>query len=644
MADQTITVELLLQIKDEISKQLGQTNTALNQTKAAGQKAAAGIVGVSKSLKQAIAPIKAFNNIFKMVAGAGGTLYAFKRIAAAIGDMETAFAKANPESQKMAGSMTQFKMAIDESKGAWGALVAEAVSPARAVIIKSIQDMNDKLKESEDSVSSVGDVLGQVGVYTVKVFQALGRLIYDNFNLMRVTVKAIWKLIVAVGEFLWLPLKKGFLMIIQPIKAAFLGMVNWILQATTDMVNWIGKKLSDISGGRLGKDLLSFSAGQITMENLNPDTVKLKTWDTLMGEIGSTFSEVGDELKNVLDAYVDIFTRDPGTAKLYDVKPTEEAIKAAADQAKLDDAYAISLLEIQIATDAWTQKWQEQAQKDWEEKQKVLEQTQKDIHDMAVADKRARLVAAQSFTQDPLASIGTILQDAMEGAVEMSANGGGLTGMLINFFDLAAGGISTLMSSLAEFLPIILLVIAIMEILKGVFEIIQPVLDSIMKPILDVLKLIGNALGTLLLPVLTALEPIFYAVGFLLTNLILPAFQVLLPVFKLVGVIIFGVATAIIFVLNLIIDVINFFIPGSRWDIPKLAMPNPPQFHQGGTADDDMLAILKKGEVVLNPYKSKAYVAGGGGGGVTINAPNARYLDKGTAAELVRLGLAGMRA
>ena len=57
-----------------------------------------------------------------------------------------------------------------------------------------------------------------------------------------------------------------------------------------------------------------------------------------------------------------------------------------------------------------------------------------------------------------------------------------------------------------------------------------------------------------------------------------------------------------------------------------------------------MLAILKKGEVVLNPYKSAAYVAGGGGGGVTINAPNARYLDKGTAAELVRLGLAGMRA
>jgi hypothetical protein len=640
MADQTITVELLLQIKDEISKQLGQTNTALNQTKAAGQKAAAGIVGVSKSLKQAIAPIKAFNNIFKMVAGAGGTLYAFKRIAAAIGDMETAFAKANPESQKMAGSMTQFKMAIDESKGAWGALVAEAVSPARAVIIKSIQDMNDKLKESEDSVSSVGDVLGQVGVYTVKVFQALGRLIYDNFNLMRVTVKAIWELIVAVGEFLWLPLKKGFLMIIQPIKAAFLGMVNWILQATTDMVNWIGKKLSDISGGRLGKDLLAFSAGQITMENLNPDTVKLKTWDTLMGEIGSTFSEVGDELKNVLDAYVDIFTRDPGTAKLYDVKPTEDALK----QAALDDAYAISLLENQIATDAWTQKWRLLAKKDWEEKQKVLEQTQKDIHDMAVADKRARLVAAQSFTQDPLASIGTILQDAMEGAADMSANGGGLTGMLINFFDLAAGGLTTLMSSLAEFLPIILLVAAIMEVVKGVFEILQPVVDNMLKPLIDGLQAIGNALGTLLLPVFLALQPLFELMGFLLINVVVPALIFFLPVFKLVGFVIFAVVSGIIGFVNMILTVLNLLIPGKKWDVPLMAMPTPPQFHQGGTADDDMLAILKKGEVVLNPYKSKSYVAGGGGGGVTINAPNARYLDKGTAAELVRLGLAGMRA
>jgi hypothetical protein len=102
---------------------------------------------------------------------------------------------------------------------------------------------------------------------------------------------------------------------------------------------------------------------------------------------------------------------------------------------------------------------------------------------------------------------------------------------------------------------------------------------------------------------------------------------------------------AIVYVINSIIDSINWAFGWAGAKLARLAIPTMPTFHQGGTAQEDTIALLKKGEVVLNPYKSKAYIAGGGvGGGITINAPNARYLDANMAAELVRMGLVAMRA
>lgn len=653
MPTQQETYQLILQLKDEMTVALKAVNANLVNTRENGNKTAEGIKGIAKNMKAAVAPIKAFNSVLKTVFAAGGIMYGIRMASRFIGEMETAFAKAHPESQKMAGSMTQFKMAIDESKATFGMLVNEIVSPARAVIIATIQDATTAMNEFDSSANTVGETLGQVGVYTVKVFQTVGRLIYDNFNLMKIALQAIWELIKNVGEFLWLPLKKGFLLIIQPIKQAFLDMINWVIRTMTTAVNWIGEKLQAVTGGLVGKKLTGWAPEQIKMEDLDPGSVQLKTWKQMMDEAKGTFGEVGEEFQKILQAYVDIWVRKPGEAMLY---PTSKPLTAD-ELAKLIEQRKAEARQMTNEGEAERNAYWNEVIKGLADSKAFLEALDKAAQEelrLAREERRERLLQAQGAVADPLAAIGDVLNKAMESAATNPANAGNILGMISEFFTLTEDGLVGLLSSLAEFMPLILLVMAIMEVVKGVAEILGPVIMNILQPFIDFLQGIGNVIGTLLLPVLQAFEPLLTVFGTLLNGL-LPIFTVLVPVFKAIGFVIgvvlipvMGLIRGVIMFINGAIAAINWLIPGTRWDIPTVpvpAMPALPTFHEGGKAEDDMLAVLKKGEVVLNPYKSRSYIAGGGGGGgVTINAPNARYLDKGTAAELVRLGLAGMRA
>ncbi len=80
-----------------------------------------------------------------------------------------------------------------------------------------------------------------------------------------------------------------------------------------------------------------------------------------------------------------------------------------------------------------------------------------------------------------------------------------------------------------------------------------------------------------------------------------------------------------------------------------IANPAAPQhFASGGVVSRPTLALLgesgPEAVVPLNPYSGRSSRSMSGVGGITIVAPNARYLDGRTAGQLVRLGLAAMRA
>lgn len=272
-------------------------------------------------------------------AALGGLTMAFRRLYNEVAQCEKAFVDLHPETQKAAGSMMQFQKAINESKATFGSLINDIVSPSRSLLIATIQDATKRMTEFGEETETVGEKLGRVGIYTVKVFQTVGRLIYDNFNLFGLTMEALWTLVKAVGETIWLPLKKGFLLIIQPIKQAFIDMVNWVLAQVTTMVNWIGAALEKISGGKIGGALSAFNAGQLTVGNLDPGSVKIvQGWKEIWNTVGGKFDNIVGSLDDIADAYIDIWTRKPSDAKLYELtqpgKAAAIAVSAVANAAQ----------------------------------------------------------------------------------------------------------------------------------------------------------------------------------------------------------------------------------------------------------------------------------------------------------------------
>lgn len=656
------TYELLLTLKDQLSASLKQVNANLGKTAAAGKQASGGISSLRTSVQQTLKPMRDFQMIFRQIIGLGGLAFVVRRIATEVSDMEKAFLKLNPEMRKVSGSAFQFGAAMEESKAEFGALVAQILGPARGEIIAAIQEWSTELKKGGDEASDVGDVLGQVVRYGVKVFATLGRVIYDNFNLMVLAVKTMFAVIQSIGEFIWLPIKKGFLLIISPIRDQFAALINWLLGSVETALRWIGGALQKITFGKVGGGLAGVEIGRVSAEGLKPENVQLKTWAKLMDELKTTFSGVGEELQKVLNAYVDIWQREPAEARTYAVPPTE-AEKAAADELKKwQEAYLKDLLDRVTLLKDLNQRAastaaasQARYEKDVAERKRLDEERNKLLREM----KKGQLDQAMGFFQDPLGGIGDVMQTALVNtatgnAVQAGASVGmgGLESMITEFFMQMGMGMEGLLGAVVAMGPVILLLLALKEIMTGITEILGPQFEAMLKPVVELLRGLGNAIGTLLLPILQAFEPVINAIVSVL-KVFMPLFQLLEPIFKAIGFVIKVILTPVIAFLIVVVEIINAILRAINsafgWagvNMTLLTPPAMPTFHQGGVAEDDMIALLKKGEVVLNPYKSKAYIAGGGsvGGGITINAPNARYLDANMAAELVRLGLVAMRA
>ncbi|MDD5391075.1 MAG: hypothetical protein PHD37_17190 [Gallionellaceae bacterium] len=638
------TYELLLELRDELSGSLRRVNASLGQTRSAGQQAASGIKGVATSMKTATAQFRAFSQIMRQITTLGGAAYAIHTVVRTLGELEAAYLKLHPEMNKVIGSSAQFTAAVNANKVALGQLVNEIVSPARAEVQAVLQEWADQVKGVNDEFDRTGEIVGTVVQYIIKAVKTTASLALDTWKFWIGLIDAIVKIVAAVGKIIWLPLKVGFEWVVYGIKVAFQETINFLAGMVEGLVQSIGKALSWISGGKLGKDLLGFDIKAMNAGAAKPAEVNIaaewkKILEPLSKDLGSKFEGFGQ----AIDDLVKIWSTTP-EATLIATPPDLEAIKKLIEERKKEareiaDAGERERTELYAGLVAY---YENQRKFDEDLLKAQAEQLR-----LAREERRARMLSAQSFMADPMAEIGKVIQTALEGA---SMVDGGIMEMIPAFFDLLVGGFQGLLDSLVEFGPLIALAMVVIQVLSGIAEILGPIVINMLAPFLAYLEGWGNVLGTLLLPILEAFEPALNAIGMLLNGL-LPLFELLVPVFQAIGWVIKAVLVPVVGIVRVVIMAINLFIDGLNWafgwlgvKLKRLTVPDMPTFHSGGVAEDDTMALLKKGEVVLNPYKSKSYVAGGGGGGITINAPNARYIDKTLAADLVRMGLAGMRA
>lgn len=134
--------------------------------------------------------------------------------------------------------------------------------------------------------------------------------------------------------------------------------------------------------------------------------------------------------------------------------------------------------------------------------------------------------------------------------------GGNIGIGLIDAFEHLGDFITQLGNAVKSFESVKAILDPVSVILQGAMDALQPLVDSILQPLLGGLRIIGGMLGSILAPVLEALIPIIQKVGelfvWLYNNILVPIGNALITVFNVLANAVTGVA-------NLVIDIINLF-------------------------------------------------------------------------------------
>lgn len=94
--------------------------------------------GFTKGMNDALKPLRQFMQVVQTIMTAGGAIAIIQRIARAMGEMEQAYAKLHPETQKAAGSLSQWNAAMGELKAKAGGVVSDVLNPIRSVFLDII--------------------------------------------------------------------------------------------------------------------------------------------------------------------------------------------------------------------------------------------------------------------------------------------------------------------------------------------------------------------------------------------------------------------------------------------------------------------------------------------------------------------------
>jgi hypothetical protein len=144
------TYQIVLQLKDELSAGLKDIKGKLDQTRIAGKQTTDSVDSFARQARSATQPIREFSKAISMIMGGAGVAMLVRRIAGEIGEMEKAYAKLYPESQKAAGSLKNWNAAILEMKAKAGATIAESLNPIRSFFINLLDPVGQAVRDIKD--------------------------------------------------------------------------------------------------------------------------------------------------------------------------------------------------------------------------------------------------------------------------------------------------------------------------------------------------------------------------------------------------------------------------------------------------------------------------------------------------------------
>ncbi|MDD5547157.1 MAG: hypothetical protein PHO67_08405 [Candidatus Omnitrophica bacterium] len=547
------TYQIVLQLKDELSSNLKQVNSTLQQTRDIGQKTAEGVSGFTSKIKSAIQPIRDFSRMMSSLMAAGGLVALFMRVANAVGDMEKAYAKLHPESQKAAGSLAAWNEAMLNLKAQQGEIVATLLGPIREAFISMLDPVGAATREMKNFNTELGKLVDKYKSDATKKLQ-------DHAAMMSTLTMAQERYRRAVSAQVY---------------------IERDLADAQESVNTAMKSLG--LPGASEAILKAQQRVEILQERLAQNKTTLEESAILMREIPQILREQADKAKTTADVTVKI-----------------------SDAEKLMNEYLKENLGLQILRLETAQEYMDTIDRMWKAptgKGAAAGATTfaPKIGRTATAPFQAidiELAAQLAVEGEELARINNLQQTYI-----------GNTMVMIEKNEELADSFDNLGLSLLQ------------DALVGVAEAFgQAVIGA---------QSLSDSMAQLISSILRTLGPLMIQKGLevIVANPALGLALIAAGGLSIVGGAAFGAGT-------------------NTQGIPN---PNAPRkFATGGVVTEPTLALLgergPEAVVPLNPYSRRGGRSAAGIGGITIVAPNARYLDGRTAAQLVRQGLVAMRS
>jgi tape measure domain-containing protein len=169
-------------------------------------------------------------------------------------------------------------------------------------------------------------------------------------------------------------------------------------------------------------------------------------------------------------------------------------------------------------------------------------------------------------------------------------------GSTISSFIGGLGGAITSLGSIQAILN------PLTTIFSGMMEVLGPVIDSVLSPLVGILKILGQTIGKILTPVIQWLSPIIGYLGevfiWLYNKILVPVGNGFITVFNAIGI---GIAS----IVNGVISAINWALGWAGVNLNKVNVPG---------LDDGKLTAISTGDLTA---AGSSYIGGGSGSGVS---------------------------
>lgn len=180
---------------------------------------------------------------------------------------------------------------------------------------------------------------------------------------------------------------------------------------------------------------------------------------------------------------------------------------------------------------------------------KVLEQARRDAITAAQADGLSNLgqnnVGFDAYNAvkgagASLFSSGIGIRDSAGGGVGgfMQSMGGSALGGIGNLLGSLAGPLGSIVGMISSLGPVMQIMQPMGVILQGIMQVLGPIINDLLKPLLGILTIVGRVIGGLLAPALLLLKPIIEAISimfvWLYNNVVRPIYNSIMTVFNLI--------------------------------------------------------------------------------------------------------------